>query len=95
MLTVFSFSLATYRNLPAASWVNSSGSGPEGRLSTTRWLAASMISILSSSPTATSTNLPSRVNSIPRGRWPTLMVLMTIHLSVSITDTVLLFSFET
>jgi Trk K+ transport system NAD-binding subunit len=35
------------------------------------------------------------VNSMPRGRWPTLMVRVTSHLSVSITDTVLLFSFET
>ena len=34
-VTVLSFSLATYRILPAASWVNSSGSGPEGRESTT------------------------------------------------------------
>ena len=30
-----------------------------------------------------------------RGRWPTLMVLVTVQLSVSITETVLLFSFET
>ena len=51
--------------------------------------------MVSSSPTATSTNLPSLVNSMPRGRWPTLMVLMTAHLSVSITETVLLFSFDT
>jgi hypothetical protein len=81
--------------LPAASWVNNSGSGPEGRLSTTCWLAASITSILSSSPTATRTNLPSLVNSMPRGRWPTLMVLVTVHLSVSMTETVLLFSFDT
>src|SRR4051794_14192681 len=51
--------------------------------------------MVSSSPTATITNLPSRVKSMPRGRWPTLIVLVTVQLSVSITDTVLLFSFET
>ena len=32
MVTVLSFSLATYRILPAASRTNSSGSGPEGRV---------------------------------------------------------------
>ncbi|MGY4357608.1 hypothetical protein ACVW0J_004101 [Bradyrhizobium sp. i1.7.7] len=56
---------------------------------------ASITWMVSSSPTATITNLPSRVKSMPRGRWPTLMVLVTVQLSVSITETVLLFSFET
>jgi len=50
--------------------------------------------MVSSSPTATITNLPSRVNSMPRGRWPTLMVAVTVHVSVSITETVLPFSLE-
>src|SRR3954453_18320688 len=95
IVTVFSFSLATYRILPAASCTNSSGSGPEGSLSTTCWVVVSIISMVSSSPTATSTNLPSLVNSMPRGRWPTLMVLITAHLSVSINETLLLFSFDT
>src|SRR3981189_2063971 len=94
-VTVLSFSLATYRILPAASWVNSSGSGPEGSESTTRWVATSITWMVSSSPTATRTNLPFRVNSMPRGRWPTLMVLATVQLSVSMTETVLLFSFDT
>ena len=58
-------------------------------------VAVSIIWMVSSSPTATITNLPSRVNSMPRGRWPTLMVSVTVHLSVSITDTVLPFSFDT
>ena len=35
------------------------------------------------------------VISMPRGRWPTLMVRTTCHLSVSMTETVLLFSFDT
>ena len=64
-------------------------------MSTTCWVAVSITWMVSSSPTATSTNLPSLVNSMPRGRWPTLMVLVTAHLSVSITETVLLFSFDT
>src|ERR1700704_1990785 len=94
-VTVLSFSLATYRILPGASWMNSSGSGPEGSESTTRWVATSITWMVSSSPTATRTNLPFRVNSMPRGRWPTLMVLVTVQLWVSMTDTVLLFSFDT
>ncbi|MEY9149698.1 hypothetical protein ABIF00_007682 [Bradyrhizobium elkanii] len=32
---------------------------------------------------------------MPRGRWPTLMVLVTVQLLVSITVTVLPFSLET
>src|SRR5882757_8503815 len=94
-VTVLSFSLATYIVLPAASWVNSSGSGPEGRVSTISWVLVSIIWMVSSSPTATITNLPSRENSMPRGRWPTLMVFVTVQLSVSITVTVLPFSFDT
>src|ERR1700760_3477113 len=62
-VTVLSFSLATYMVLPAASWVNSSGSGPEGRVSTISWVLVSITWIVSSSPTATITNFPSRENS--------------------------------
>lgn len=43
----------------------------------------------------TSTNLSSRVISMPRGRWPTLMVLVTVQLPVSITEMVFAFSLET
>ncbi len=64
-------------------------------MSTTCCFAVSITWMVSSSPTATITNLPSLVNSMPRGRWPTLIVLVTVQLSVSITETVLLFSFET
>ena len=32
---------------------------------------------------------------MPRGRWPTLMVSITFHAVVSITEIVLPFSFET
>jgi hypothetical protein len=40
-------------------------------------------------------NFSSLLNPMPRGRWPTLIVFTTVNLSVSITLTVLLFSFET
>ena len=39
--------------------------------------------------------LPSAVIVMPRGRWPTWIVLVTVHVSVSITETVLPFSLET
>jgi len=64
-------------------------------VSTTFCVLVSITWMVSSSPTATITNLPSRVNSMPRGRWPTLIVAVTVQVSVSITDTVLLFSFDT
>ena len=64
-------------------------------MSTTSIFLASITWIVSSSPTATITNLPSRVNAMPRGRWPTLMVLVTVQVSVSMTETVLPFSLET
>jgi hypothetical protein len=40
-------------------------------------------------------NLPSLETVMPRGRWPTLMVLITSMLSLSRTLTELPFSFET
>src|SRR5215813_10993 len=75
--------------------MNNSGSGPDGRLAITSPLLVSITWMVSSSPTATRQYLSSLVSSMPRGRWPTLMVLTVSILSVSITLTVLLFSFDT
>src|ERR1700746_3131466 len=95
MVTVLSFSLATYKNLPVGSWLNNSGSGPDGSVPVISSVLVSIIWMVSSSPQATSTNLPSLVTSMPRGRWPTLIVFTASNRSVSMTVTVLAFSFDT
>ena len=85
---------AGFASLPATP-LDSSGSGPDGSVPTISFVLVSIIWMVSSSPTATSTNRPSFVSSMPRGLCPTLMVFTAAILSVSITVTLLPFSFDT
>jgi len=57
-----------WRNLLEGSWLNNSGSGLDGRESIILSVLVSVIWMVSSSPQATSANLPSLVTSKPHGR---------------------------
>ncbi len=92
-VTSASFSFDTYSGLPEGRSANSSGSGV-GRVRATWNVVVSKIWISSSSPSQTSTYLPSGVTRMPRGRWPVGTVLITLPASMSITDMVLSRSFE-
>ena len=81
--------------LPEGWMLSSSGSGPEGKVPTILLLARSRICTVSSSLAQMSSDLPSLVSMMPRGRWPTGTVSLTSSVAPSITEIELLFSFET
>src|SRR5271163_675068 len=90
-----SFSLATNTNVPSGLTRSCSGSGPDGSSPTTAIVLVSMTWIVSSSPRQTKSSESSFDNAIPRGRWPTLTVLFTCSVAVSITEIELPFSLLT
>src|SRR5271165_997473 len=90
-----SFSLATNTVVPSGLTRSCSGSGPEGSSPTTLRVLVSTIWIVSSSPAQTKSSASSFDSATPRGRWPTLTVLVTARVAVSITETELPFSLVT
>ena len=75
--------------------MGSSGSGPDGRSLTYSKVLASNTWMVLSSLAQTMTHLPSFDMMMPRGRLPVLMVWMTSSFSLSMTEMVFSFSFDT
>ena len=71
------------------------GVEPEGKSPSASSVLALMTRMVSSSPRQTNTCVPSLLTAMPRGRWPTLMVLTTASVAVSIMVMLLPFSFDT
>src|SRR3990170_2428115 len=80
---------------PLGSIAISSGSGPDSSWRETSSVLVSMTSMMSPSPAATNSSLPSGLTTMPRGRRATLMVLTTSSVSPFSTVMVLSFSLET
>ena len=75
--------------------MGSSGSGPDGRSFTYSKVLVSNTWRVLSSLAQTITHLPSLAKMMPRGRLPVLIVWMTSSFSLSMTEIVFSFSFDT